>query len=339
MKRTTVLLLIFLAIPAFLFSAEDTPAAQEFKSIQEVLKDTARLTNNDAKRETFKYLRKELDRARQLWDQGYVPNTLSVLMNVRSILYRSSTGESAPVQQNLKSVMRRLWPFLLKSGRFRSDVQTYEGVVSVSLIVPEGRFLFTIPTDARPEETVSGGIQSFPESIASLYLLTIAGTPVVPDQALRRWNLPQSFDLILTDMWGNELVHVKQSLLDDPTNQVETPDIRSPLPSEKQPREIRPNIEIPHLRFQISSRAKAGEHLIVEGPFDGDFRTTLAGIGKFQAQIIAESPRRLVLWIHPRMLGPWTILIAENENRVRCRVEIQTEAVDPFATLTTCTPP
>jgi hypothetical protein len=339
MRRTIVLFLIFLGPPSILFSAEDTPAAQEFKSIQEVLKDTAKLTNEDTKKETLKYVRKELDRVRQLWDEGYVPNTLSILMNVRSILYRSATGETAPVQQNLKSVMRRLWPFLLKSGRFRFDVQNYQGVVSVNLIVPEGRFLFSIPTDARPDETVSGGIQSFPESIASLYLLTIAGTPVVPDQALRRWNLPKSFDLILTDMWGNELVHVKQALLDDSSNNVDAPVARSPLPLEKQPREIRPNIEIPHLRFQISSRAKAGEHLIVEGPFDGDFSTTLAGIGKFKAQIIAESPRRLVLWIHPRMLGSWTILIAENENRVRCRVEIQTEAVDPFATLTTCTPP
>jgi hypothetical protein len=339
MKRTIVLFLIFLAIPPFLFSADLTAAGQEFKSIQEVLKDTTNLMKDDTKKETLKYVRKQLVRVHELWDQGYVPNSLTLLMNVRSILYRSASGESDMVQQNLKSVMRRLWPFLLKSGRFRSDIQTFQGVVLVSLIVPEGRFLFSIPEDARPQETVSGGVQAFPENLASLYLLTIAGTPIVPDRALRRWNLPQSFDLILTDMWGNEVIHINQRLSSEPSNNVEASSVKSSLPSEKQPREVHQNIEIPYLRFQISARVKAGEHLIVEGPFDGDFSTTLAGIGKFQAQIVAESPRRLVLWIHPRMTGPWTILIKENENRVRCKVEVQSEAVDPFATLSTCTPP
>ena len=94
MRRTIVLFLIFLGPPSILFSAADTPTAQEFKSIQEVLKETAKLTNNDTKKETLKYVRKELDRVRQLWDQGYVPNTLSILMNLRSILYRSASGET-----------------------------------------------------------------------------------------------------------------------------------------------------------------------------------------------------------------------------------------------------
>src|SRR6478672_9349502 len=121
MKQIFALFFI-LVIPSLLFSSADTPAAQEFKSIQEVLTDTAKLTTDDTKKETLKYVRKELDRVRELWDQGYVPNTLPILMNVRSNLYRSVSGETPSVQQNLKSVMRRLWPFLLKSGRFKSDV-------------------------------------------------------------------------------------------------------------------------------------------------------------------------------------------------------------------------
>jgi len=331
-------LLLILTLPTFLF-ATDTPAAAEFKSIEELLKYTTKMTEDDTKRSTLKFVRKEVARVRELWDLGYVQNSLPLLLNIRKILYRYGTAESLAFQQNLKSIMRRLWPFILQSGRFRSEVQTYQGITSVSLIVPEGRFVFSVPADARPGETVSGSIQSFPPDLASAYLLTIAGAPVVADKLLRKWTLPQTFDVMLSDIWANELIQVQQSVVSEATNSVEGSPIQGQLPLEKEPREPRPNIEIPHLRFQISSRVKAGDHLIVEGPFDGDFSTTTVGIGQYQAEILGESPRRLVLAVHPGMTGPWTIFIGENENRVRCRVNIQSESIDPFATLATCTPP
>jgi len=333
-----ILVIVLITIPSCLF-AVDTPAAAEFKSIEEVLKYTAKITEDDTKRSTLKHVRKEVARVRELWDLGYVQNSLPLLLNIRTILYRNVATESLTFQQNLKSIMMRLWPFILKSGRFRSEVHTFQGITSVTLIVPEGRFVLSIPLDARPGETISGRIESGPPDLVNTYLLTIAGAPVVADNQLRKWVLPQTFELILRDIWANEVIRVRQDLAPDPTSSVDLSPASSELQIEKQPRELRPNIEIPHLRFEISSRVNAGGHLIVDGPFDGDFSTTVAGIGKYQAQILGESPRRLVLGIHPRMTGPWTILIAEGENRVRCRINIQSETVDPFATLETCTPP
>jgi hypothetical protein len=235
--------------------------------------------------------------------------------------------------------MKRLWPFLLKSGRFRSDTHTSQGITIVRLIVPEGTFAMSFPAAAKPGDLVSGRIQATPSSSASLYLLTAMGLPTVPQGSLRKWTLPQQFELVLNDHWGNEIVRTKHEfknstiVLDGPGNGA-----KSGLPEEKQPREAQPNIEIQHLRFQISSIAKAGGPIVVEGPFDGDFSTTRIGIGQYQGHILGESPGRLILATHPKMTGDWTILVMENDLWSRCRVKLQTEDVDPFATVTTCVP-
>jgi hypothetical protein len=332
--------LLTLALLAALvtISAADSNSSQEFKSIEDLLKYTARMAKDDTHKSTINYVRKQVARSRELYDRGYAPNALPILLNIRTILYRYANVETPAFQQNLKSVMRRLWPFILQSGRFRSETNSHQGIVSISLIVPEGRMTFGYPDDARPGETVSGRIDSVPKNLGSEYLLTVAGSPVVPDNSLQKWKLPSNFDLVVSDIWSNELIHVKHSLTTDPSNELQRA-LPNGLQAEKQPREPQQDIQIPYLRFRISARAQAGEHLIVEGPFDGDFSTTIAGIGKYQAEILGESPRRLVLGIHPRLVGPWTIYIAENQNHVRCRVSIETQDVDPFATLSTCTPP
>jgi hypothetical protein len=336
MRILLITILIFLT--SGISYATDSANDQEFKSIEELLKYTAKMAKDDTRKSTIKYVRSEVRRVRELYDQGYSANALPLLLNIRRILYRYGNVESVEFQQNLKSVMKRLWPFILESGRFRSETHTFEGITSVILIVPEGQITLQYPEDARPGETISGRIDSNPPNLNADYLLTINGGPVVADNTLRKWNFPVSFDLIVTDVWSNELIKVKQSLAPDPSNRMEGP-VPSGLQVEKQPREPQQDIQIPYLRFRVSARAKAGENLIVEGPFDGDFTTTVAGIGKYQAEILGESPRRLVLRIHPRMTGPWTILVRENQSRVLCRVTVDTQPVDPFATMATCTPP
>jgi hypothetical protein len=145
--------------------------------------------------------------------------------------------------------------------------------------------------------------------------------------------------LTLNDPWGNEVVRARHELRGS-TNVLDgTEDgAKSELPEEKQPRDIQPNIEIQHLRFQISSTAKAGGPIVVEGPFDGDFSTTRVGIGQYQGYILGESPGRLILATHPKMNGDWTVLVMENDLWSRCRVKLQPEEVDPFSTVTECLP-
>ncbi|MCI0416808.1 hypothetical protein L0222_28910 [bacterium] len=338
MKRFVVLL-CFLFSCSSLSYAQDT-SVLELKSIERLIASTEKLTRNKSIKAPLKKVRKQMNQVRDLWQAGAVTNSLGLLLQIRSTLYKYGASESQTFQQNLRSAMKRLWPFLLKSGRFRSDTHTSQGITLVRLIVPEGTFVMSFPASAKPGETVSGRIQATPASSASLYLLTAVGSPVVPDGALQKWNLPQQFELILNDPWGNEIVRAKHQIQVPANVLVETGDgVSSELQREKQPREAQPNIEIPYLRFQISSRAKAGGPIVVEGPFDGDFSTTRVGLGQYQGYVLAESPGRLILATHSKMTGDWTILIIENDIWVRCRVKLQTEEVDPFATLATCTPP
>jgi hypothetical protein len=336
MKTHCIVLLILFCFTPIAFAQSSSEA--ELKSIQKLISNTEKLTKNKGIRDQLKRSRRHLDRVRELWQAGAVPNSLGLLLEVRSILYRNGASESPSFQQNLRFAMKRLWPFLLKSNRFRSDVHKVSGVTYVRILVPEGSFTMSFPEDTKPGEVVSGRIQTSPSQTASLYLLTVLGAPVVADGSLHKWQLPESVDLILNDQWGNEIVRANHRIAALPTD----PNVSSTDPQlqvEKQPREAKQNIEIPHLRFEISSRVKAGGYLIVKGPFDGDFSNTTVAIGKYQGHIVTESPGRVVLLIHPQMTGDWTILIHEDEHWARCRVRVQKEEVDPYSTLSVCTPP
>jgi hypothetical protein len=333
MKLKAILMILVIGFAPFALSQESSTSDDlELRSIRNLIVYTEKLALDKTARAQLKYAGRELDRVRELWQIGKIPNSLTLLLNIRNVFYKY--GSSGPLQTNLQSAMKRLWPFLLKSGRFRSDGRTFHGITFVRLLVPEGSLTMSFPTDAKPGEVVSGRIQASSPSLASLYLMSFMGAPVVADGSLQKWNLPEAFELHLTDQWGNELIRTQQKLYSDVD--LETDNMQNGLPREKQPREPRQNIEIPNLRFQISARSKAGDYLVVKGPFDGDFSTTNVGIGQYQGYIVTESPRHLIVALHPQMTGNWTVYIRENDNNIRCRVTVQSEDVDPFSTLTTC---
>ena len=334
MKRYVILLCLL-----FCFSAiSHSQNAEELKSIEKLISSTEKLTKNKSITAPLKRVRKQLIRVRELWQAGAIPNSLGLLLEIRRTLYQCGGSESQIFQQNLHSAMKRLWPFLLKSGRFRTDTHTSQGITVERLIVPEGTITMSFPAAGKPGDLVSGRIQATPPSLASLYLLTVMGSPTVPDGNLQKWTLPQQFDLTLNDPWGNEIVRSRHELKVSNVLDGTGDGAKSGLPEEKQPRDVQPNIEIQHLRFKISSTAKAGGPIVVEGPFDGDFSTTRVGIGQYQGYILGESPGRLILATHQKMTGDWTILVMENDLWSRCRVKLQAEEIDPFSTVTECLP-
>jgi hypothetical protein len=335
MKRYVILFGFLFCLSGSAYSQN----AEELKAIEKLISRTEKLTENKTIKAPLTRVRKQLIRVQELWQAGAIPNSLGLLLEIRRTLYQYGASESQTFQQNLHSAMKRLWPFLLKSGRFRTDTHTSQGITVVRLIVPEGTITMSFPAAGKPGEVVSGRIQVAPPSMASQYLLTAMGSPTVPDGNLRKWTLPQQLDLILSDPWGNEVVHARHEVRGSTNVLGGSGDgAKSELPEEMQPRDVQPNIEIQHLRFQISSTAKAGGAIVVEGPFDGDYSTTRVGIGKYHGYILGESPGRLILATHQKMTGDWTILVMENDLWSRCRVKLQAEDVDPFATVAECVP-
>jgi hypothetical protein len=335
MKQHLIFIVLMLGFAFPILSQDQSDAA--FEAIQKMILHAEKQIKNKAILKELKHSRKQMERVRELWASGLIPNSVGLLLDVRRNLYKYGSYETQEFQQNVRMIMKTLWPILLKTGRFRSDVHKLPGVTLVRIIAPEGTFTVCYPDHAAPGETISGRVYAAPEVSASYYLLSLMEKPVVPDGSLQKWAMPEAFDFVLSDHWGNEIVRVHHTIHQEPLKVSTLSDPE--LQEEKQPREAKPNIEIPHLRFEISSKVKGGGHLIVRGPFDGDFNTTSIGIGKYQGYIVAEAPGILVISVHPRMTGEWTILIHENDNWVRCRTNVQTEEVDPFATLATCSPP
>lgn len=63
--------------------------------------------------------------------------------------------------------------------------------------------------------------------------------------------------------------------------------------------------------FILPTIGQAGSFLKVPGPFDGDFNSTGVRIGDFDAEILAESPRGLIVFTPNKVIGRTEIILKE----------------------------
>lgn len=63
--------------------------------------------------------------------------------------------------------------------------------------------------------------------------------------------------------------------------------------------------------FKLPTIGQAGSFLRISGPFDGDFSATKVRIGDSDAELLAESPRGLVVFTPGNVLGPTKITLKE----------------------------
>ena len=168
------------------------------------------------------------------------------------------------------SAAGQMMPYSLQVG-------TGPGIVAFSFSIRDNQVRAYFPDDVASGERFSGALEGPPN-----YVFEFAGQEARVGERIFEWVMPavragEFVPLILRDFRGKELGRASV--------RVETP---GPLVS----------------AYRVPKFVHAGHAAPVLGPFDGDADTTSLVIGGERARILAESPRKLVVRVPERVVGP-----------------------------------
>ena len=167
-------------------------------------------------------------------------------------------------------------------------VETGPGLIAVTFTIQSNQLRVYLPDDVASGEKFSGAIEGQPN-----YIVELAGQRASARDGAYYWTMPvnpeSSFaSLLVRDFRGRELA-------------------RASIPV------ATPRALITAFRFP--KFVSSGSPAPVLGPFDGDARSTSFTVGGEATQILAESPRKVVVRAPEQMLGSVPFLLKKGATR------------------------
>ena len=195
-----------------------------------------------------------------------------------------------------------------------SSSKTEGGLHSVTVYTPEGKIDVYLPDNIAAGDTISGIVLAEPYGMTSQerqkntddlngYVVELEvedkeiGGTKVSEKKLNKVSIPKKFrkdttKITVSDLDGNEVI----------TTDIEIEDSPHPLQFTE---------PISPKDFKLPYIGLVGEAVQVQGPFDGAFDTTLVKIGGQVTEILAESPRKVIVQIPVEITGPTKIELSE----------------------------
>jgi cell division septation protein DedD len=188
------------------------------------------------------------------------------------------------------------------------------GVITVELKSKAGLVKIFLPDDISAGDTVSAAIALYPAGVTSEAMnsnLRIIGGYVIETSF---FNVPASQKSIKISVPRNSAgTKMKFTLRDASMKALDSVSIPIGLSSTARGDEETPT---PY-DYQCPLIGQAGRTVEIEGPFDGDFATTDFKIGNKKANVIAESPRKLVFESPADVVGSVEVVLVERDVEVR----------------------
>lgn len=169
-------------------------------------------------------------------------------------------------------------------------ISEQSGFQTVTFETPHGKVRVYLPDDMRPGDTISGSVVSYPTTSGSFegFAIDAGGTRVQASDRFIKFMIPAGANVL-------PLKLVNAAGFDVSGTTIRLLALKSSALS---------GIEVPRL-------GQTGRPLEIPGAFDGDFGTTRAQVGDKPAALIAESPRKLVVFIPREPVGPTNFSISE----------------------------
>lgn len=188
------------------------------------------------------------------------------------------------------------------------------GVITVELKSKAGLVKIFLPDDISAGDTVSAAVALYPAGVTSEAMdgnLRILGGYVIETSF---FNVPASQKSIKISVPRNSAgTNMKFTLRDASTKALDSVSVPIGLSSAARGDEETPT---PY-DYQCPLIGQAGRTVEIEGPFDGDFATTNFKIGNKKANVIAESPRKLVFESPTDVVGSVEVVLVERDVEVR----------------------
>lgn len=192
--------------------------------------------------------------------------------------------------------------------------KTEYGLYTVTVDTSEGEIDIYLPDDMSAGDTISGIVVAEPYGKTSQerqrntdelngYVVELEvedkeiGGTKISEKKLKKVSIPKKFrkdstKITVYDSDGNEVITTEIEIEDSPHPLQYT---EPPLPKD----------------FKLPRIGKSGEPVQVLGPFDGAFDTSSVKIGRKEAQILAESPRKVIVKTPSDITGSTKIELLE----------------------------
>jgi hypothetical protein len=232
----------------------------------------------------------------------------------------------------------------LGQDKVRAATETAWGLHTATFDTPHGKIKVHLPDDLSAGDTISGTVIAEPagkteeERIKNQdelngYVVEIEKekTPVLGK--VLKWAVPAAVGastyVILRDKRGKELART-QCPIQQPAAIVPPGRPGEPIPPGGRP----PFTPQPQpADYQLPTLGQAGQPTEIKGPFNGDFGNTKVEIGGKEAQLLAESPRKVIAQSPTHVTGPTTLKLKEGD--VTVRSPLRNVSVSMSATKTT----
>ena len=202
----------------------------------------------------------------------------------------------------------------LSNDRVSSTTETNWGLHTTTFTTPEGKIKVNFPDDMAAGDTISGTVIAEPSG-ATLeerernsdelngYVVEVEAEDKTVKEASVKTKLLTGV-AIPAGLAGG----VTTLILKDNKGKIVA---KTQIPVQPKP----PAIETPSVPtsddFQLPSVGQAGRPIEVSGPFDGDIDTTAVKIGGKEVEVLAESPRKVVVQSPRDVVGPTEIEVKE----------------------------
>jgi hypothetical protein len=206
---------------------------------------------------------------------------------------------------------------------FQPSTASAWGIHKASFTSRQGTLTVHLPADARAGDTISGVVIAEPagatpeerernRSELTGMVVAVEEQPVPAGSGRGRWLVPERANALVV------------ALRDSAGRAVKT----SPIPLTKGPGQTPSGYAIPPI-------GQAGKPLPILGRFDGDLATTIVTIGDRTAQVLAESPRGLVVKSPEDVSGPALVTVTKRGTEVTRSQEFRNVTVQLSAPRTT----
>lgn len=308
-------LVVFLGSMAWLpdaGGAEGALPAARYASLIDSLRSAEKGVQNAAAREALRRARRALDLAEEHAEAGRVSDAERETATARAALAGMAIDqEEAGVQAMIREVADAIGSPAPAIEQVKPSIQTGGGLHVITFDTLQGTVTVNLPDDMAAGDTISGTVTTDPkgdspeqkaksEDSLSGVVVEVADQERPASGGKAKWIVPAAaavaIPLILRDRNGREI------------GKVNVPVAKMPPPSQQKR----------SAGFAMPAMGQAGKPVEITGSFDGDFGTSGVRVGGQSINVMAESPRKLIVQSPTEVVGATQLEVSESGSVARC---------------------
>lgn len=317
-RKLVLAAVVFLLCVGFANAQSD----DELKALGKIVEKAGKMVRDKGLKQAMNVCTGNVESARSKRKRDPKAVILTELKNIQvqlRIVAPMAAGQDRAFKDAVTSGLLQVAQMVVANGGYATTVRKSGGLQIITLSTPEGSVRLNVPGTLKLGEAASGSISADP-MVSAGYLISLGGQLLALERRIAPWVIPNSMEqvvLALKTREGIDVLNIRVPIRNTNSTSVEDPGAAD-LAVEAPPDEIKVDLQIPYLKFRLSSIGWIGSPLEIQGPFDGNFTNTTVRFDGIAASIVAENPRSVVVQPPADRYGVMTISVQEGKENVSC---------------------